>query len=201
MLLNIIIIIAGYLIGSVPPAYIVARIGKGIDIREVDNGNVGAGNVLRTLGLWQGILVGFLDGAKGFVAVWLASALNLPEIWVYATGFAALLGHCFPLYIGFRGGQGVAIVVGIFFYLAPFAAGCTLMVMILLLLAQWRVAMYRIFISTLIASPTLPVFIWLFYHSPHLVLYSLVIIIFIVIRNIAKITNLHSLLSGQKPEK
>jgi glycerol-3-phosphate acyltransferase PlsY len=220
-------------LGSFPSAYIFARVFKGVDIRDVDTGNVGAGSVMRTLGVSKGIAVGFLDAAKGFCTCWLtawvlgrpdtlslvrgtsyiwnvwilkqpelfSSAAYVPDIWVYSAGFAALLGHCFPLYIGFRGGQGVATVVGIFLYVAPLAGFCTMIVLNVLLLAQYKNALHRIFLSCLIASPTLPVFIWIFYPSLPLLVFSLIIIIFIVVRNIPRIKSRPSLMSGNWPEK
>jgi len=111
--------LAGYLCGSIPFAYIVTRRSKGVDIRKVDIGNMGAGAVIRTVGVGPGILVGVGDIAKGFAPVMLAQYLDVGLFWVYATGFAAVIGHCYPLYIGFRGGQGVATLIGVFLGIVP----------------------------------------------------------------------------------
>ena len=101
----------GYLLGSVPFGLILTRLFDAGDIRQIGSGNIGATNVLRTgrKGLAAGTLL--LDGAKGFLAVWLAW-----RWWPEAAGFAALgavLGHCFPLWLRFKGGKGVATTLGV----------------------------------------------------------------------------------------
>lgn len=101
----------GYLLGSVPFGLILTRLFDAGDIRQIGSGNIGATNVLRTgrKGLAAGTLL--LDGAKGFLAVWLAW-----RWWPEAAGFAALgavLGHCFPLWLKFKGGKGVATTLGV----------------------------------------------------------------------------------------
>ncbi len=101
----------GYLLGSVPFGLILTRVFDAGDIRQIGSGNIGATNVLRTgrRGLAAGTLL--LDGAKGFLAVWLAWRF-LPDV----AGFAALgavLGHCFPIWLRFKGGKGVATTLGV----------------------------------------------------------------------------------------
>ena len=101
----------GYLLGSVPFGLILTRVFDAGDIRQIGSGNIGATNVLRTgrKGLAAGTLL--LDGAKGFLAVWLAWRF-LPDV----AGFAALgavLGHCFPTWLRFKGGKGVATTLGV----------------------------------------------------------------------------------------
>ena len=101
----------GYLLGSVPFGLILTRVFDAGDIRQIGSGNIGATNVLRTgrKGLAAGTLL--LDGAKGFLAVWLAWRF-LPDV----AGFAALgavLGHCFPIWLRFKGGKGVATTLGV----------------------------------------------------------------------------------------
>ena len=101
-------IIIGYLLGSFPSAYIVAKLRKGIDIRDVDVHNMGAGATFRQVGIWEGLVVLFADVAKGAGAVLIAQAFGLSQLWLLGAGTAALLGHAYPIYVGFRGGQGVA---------------------------------------------------------------------------------------------
>ncbi len=201
MLFGILSTVLGYLLGSFPSAYIITKLNKGIDIREVDTGNVGAASTARVIGIGYGIFVGFLDAAKGYLAVYIAHLLGVHQFWVYAAGFAALLGHNFPVFIGFRGGQGVSTIIGIFLFLTPLAAFCTLFIIFVLLVIQYRVYLDRIFLSILVSSPTLPVFIWILYRSWELTIYSLIIIIFIMLRNIPRIKDRRSLLSGQKPQQ
>jgi len=117
--------IAGYLLGSIPFGPIFAR-AKGVDLRSVGSGNIGATNVARALGKKIGLLVLFLDALKGFAPVLaarlLVGSVRGGEIAVVATGLAAFLGHLFPLFLRFKGGKGVATALGVFLALAPLAA-------------------------------------------------------------------------------
>lgn len=178
MLLEFVAIVGGYLLGSIPTAYIVARLRKGIDIRDVDAGNMGAGAVLRQIGLWEGALVAIVDIAKGAVAILIAQALGISQPWVLAAGFAALLGHSFPVYVGFRGGQGAATVIGVFLVLAPEPMAVILLIMAIVLLIT-----RHIFSTIAIAGPLLPLLIWLFGGSLMLILFSLAVVLFILFRN------------------
>jgi glycerol-3-phosphate acyltransferase PlsY len=113
-------VVFGYLLGSVPFAHLFAR-RRGIDLREVGSGNVGATNVLRTSGAAQAVLVMCLDGAKGAVAVIVVAALTTGPATPVAAGLAAVIGHIYPVWLGFRGGKGVATAAGVFAVLAPLA--------------------------------------------------------------------------------
>lgn len=110
----------GYLLGSVPFAYLLAR-RRGIDLRHVGSGNVGATNVLRTSGTRQGVLAMLLDAAKGALAVVVAGSLAVGSATAVAAGLAAVIGHIYPVWLGFRGGKGVATAAGVFAVLAPVA--------------------------------------------------------------------------------
>jgi glycerol-3-phosphate acyltransferase PlsY len=117
--------LGGYLAGGIPFAYLITRWKTGRDIRAVGSGNVGATNVGRLLGLQYFILVFVLDFAKGVLPVLLARCLSqsvplagasyLPEV----VGFAAILGHVFPIYLGMRGGKGVSTTIGVLVSLVP----------------------------------------------------------------------------------
>lgn len=122
--------LVGYAIGAIPFGYVIPCLAKGIDIRTVGSGNIGATNVGRVLGKWWGIAVFFLDAAKGFcpaflLAPLLAHGASLVPAQV-AAGLGAILGHMFPVYIGFKGGKGVATSAGVFLGLAPLPAACAL---------------------------------------------------------------------------
>jgi len=119
LLPGILSIISGYLLGSIPTAYIVSRLRKGVDIRNVGSGNMGGANVMREIGTREGVFVGLFDIAKGAGAILIAQALNVSELWVFGAGFAALVGHSFPVFAGFRGGRGSATIIGIFLVLTP----------------------------------------------------------------------------------
>ncbi len=127
MLTPIGIVLVAYLLGSVPFGVIFAR-AKGIDIQRVGSGNIGATNVARQLGKKLGALVLLLDAAKGALPV--AAALWLaPGAWVApACALAAVVGHCFPPWLRFHGGKGVATALGVFAVLDPPALGVALLV-------------------------------------------------------------------------
>jgi len=179
ILTGILSIIIGYLLGSIPTAYIVSRIRKGIDIRTVGSGNMGGANVMREIGTHEGIFVGLVDVAKGAVAILIAQALNIPELWVFGAGFAALVGHCFPVFAGFRGGRGSATIIGIFLVLAPKA-----MLVTLALVAIPFFTTRKFMAALFIGFALLPLFIWLFEGSLMLVRYALVIDLFMLVRNL-----------------
>jgi glycerol-3-phosphate acyltransferase PlsY len=116
-MLNIILpLIIGYLLGSVSPAYILGRLLRGKDIRELGDKNAGTTNVFHTLGLRPAIICGIYDLAKGLLSMFVAYKLGSPELIIYLSGYAAILGHVFPFYLGFRGGQGSATGVAILIY-------------------------------------------------------------------------------------
>jgi len=178
MLLGFAAILIGYLLGSIPTAYIVTRLKKGIDIRDVDTGNMGAGSVMREVGRWEGAVVAIVDVAKGAAAIFIAQALGVPYPWVLGAGFAAIVGHGFPVYIGFRGGQGAATVIGVMFVLSPVVMGITIGIIAVALLFT-----HHIFVSIAITSPFLPLVIWLVEGEATLICYSLAIIAFIMFRS------------------
>lgn len=181
ILFGILSIVAGYLLGSIPTAYIVAKKRKGIDIRNVDVGNVGAGAIFRQVGFREGFLVFVVDAAKGAIAVLIAHALGLSQIWVFAAGFAALLGHCFPVWIGFKGGQGVATLIGVFAVLTPWAT-----LVILAIIGISLLLIRHLFAAIFISAPFLPLMIWVFYGSLELILYSVIIIVFIILKTMRR---------------
>jgi glycerol-3-phosphate acyltransferase PlsY len=185
MPLGIVCVVIGYLLGSIPTAYIVSRRRKGVDIRNVGSRNMGAANVMRQIGAHQGVIVGIVDVAKGAGAVLIARALDVPELWVFGAGFAALVGHNFPVFAGFRGGRGSATVIGIFFVLAPEATLVTLA-----LVAVPFFTTRKFMAALLIGFGLLPLFIWLLEGSLVLVRYALVVDLFMLIRNLPDLRRL-----------
>jgi glycerol-3-phosphate acyltransferase PlsY len=179
MLVNVAAPVIGYLLGAIPSAYVMGKWRKGIDIREVGVGNMGAGNVIREVGLMEGAVVAAADIGKGAAAIAVAQyLLGVPQAWVLGAGLAAIIGHSFPIYIGFRGGQGVATVIGIFSVLAPLATLMTLLPLGAVLLIS-----RNIFASTLVMGPLLPLVVWLVEGSTVLTLYALGIVILLVFRS------------------
>lgn len=178
-MVNVAAPVIGYLLGSIPAAYIMAKWRKGIDIREVGVGNMGAGNVIREVGLVEGAVVAVADIGKGAAAIAVAQfLLGVSQAWVLGAGLAAIMGHSFPIYIGFRGGQGVATVIGIFSVLAPLATLITLVPLGAVLLVS-----RNIFASTLVMGPLLPLVVWLVEGSTTLTLYALGIVGLLVFRS------------------
>ncbi len=121
--ISVAIVLVGYLLGSIPSAYIAGRVLKGIDIRNLGDGHVGALNVDQHLGRAAGAAVSAADIGKGYLAIWLARSLGAEPVdpVVLLSGLAVVAGHCWPIYIGFRGGGGQATTVGVFFALVPWA--------------------------------------------------------------------------------
>ncbi len=107
------IILAAYFLGSIPTAYIAGRTIKGVDIRQVGDGNMGAANAYRQLGPKVGIMVGVVDAAKGALAVVIAMAADAPQLVVLLAGAAAVFGHNWPIFLGFRGGRGESTTIGV----------------------------------------------------------------------------------------
>ena len=117
---GVIAVAVGYFLGSIPFAFLLTR-SRGIDLRDVGSRNVGAANVLRTAGVVPAIVVALLDAGKGAMAVLAARLLTDDLVIVMTAGLAAMLGHIYPVWLGFRGGKGVAAAAGVFAMLAPFA--------------------------------------------------------------------------------
>lgn len=113
------VLIAGYLLGSIPFAYLLARRHRGIDLRLAGSGNVGAANVLRTTTKKIGVSAMALDVAKGIASVLVARQIDPGGSGPAVAGIAAVLGHIYPVWLGFRGGKGVATTCGVFTILAP----------------------------------------------------------------------------------
>jgi len=117
---TIVAVLLGYLVGSVPFAFLLSR-RRGIDLRRVGSGNVGASNVLRTSGVRMAVLAMCLDAVKGAVAVLVAQRIAAGPTSPVAAGVAAIVGHIYPIWLGWRGGKGVATSAGMFAVLAPAA--------------------------------------------------------------------------------
>jgi glycerol-3-phosphate acyltransferase PlsY len=114
-----VVLIVGYLLGSIPFAYLLARRHRGIDLRLAGSGNVGAANLLRTTTKKIGVSAMALDVGKGVASVLVAQRLDPGATGPAVAGIAAVLGHIYPVWLGFRGGKGVATTCGVFAVLAP----------------------------------------------------------------------------------
>lgn len=148
-------ILLGYLAGSVPFAFLLARL-RGVDVRFAGSGNVGAANVLRTTGAWRGVIVMGLDMLKGMSAVVMAQGVSSSGSLIALSGAAAVVGHIYPVWLRFHGGKGVAVAAGVFTMLSP---GATATAALLFLAIAW-VTRY-ISLASIAATLALPPAAWI----------------------------------------
>jgi len=152
------ILAIAYLLGSIPFGYILVRIFRKEDIRATGSGNIGATNVARSGAKGLGLLTLLLDLLKGVAAVLIAKCFapgtpGFPSDLAVAAGIAAVLGHVFPVWLGFKGGKGVATALGVFLALAPLAALCALGVFVVVFAITRYVSL-----ASILAAVMLPVF-------------------------------------------
>lgn len=176
---GIIAVIIGYLLGSIPFAYIAARLIKGVDIRRVGGGNVGALNIMREIGTVAGWAVLLADMGKGVLAVLIAQWLGVSLIFVFVAGLAAVVGHSWPVFLGFKGGRGAATALGVLLALAPveFAISFAIMVVVVLITSNFRLAIG-------VGLVFLPLIIWWFGGETSLITYSVALPLLLGLRNI-----------------
>jgi len=130
MLRDIALILGGYLLGSIPFAFLITKAVTGRDIRFEGEGNVGARNVLHVAGPMPGLLTVLLDGAKGAAAYWLAETWGSGNVTLYLTGAALLVGHGFPVWLSWRGGKGLAAAAGFLLQMWPWSLLATLVILV-----------------------------------------------------------------------
>ena len=154
----IFVMIGSYVLGSLPFGLLIARWWAGIDVREHGSGNIGATNIYRVVGKPAGALVFILDVLKGYLPPVTAAALQLNEWWVVSAGFAAILGHNFSPFLGFKGGKGVSTGLGVLFGVA-WKAGLTAW-------AVWGIVLAVsgfVSLGSIVAAAILPGLTWFFY--------------------------------------
>ena len=180
-------IISAYLIGSFPTAYIIARLRKGIDIREIGTRNLGAMNVFYKVGFAWGLLVLAVDIGKGAAAVALARFLGVPMAVEFLAGAAVVLGHAFTIFLKFRGGRGGATRIGILIFLMPwgipFYAGTFGLA---LLITRFPTLSYSL------AFLCFPFVGWLIYHSWELAVFSVGLLLLPLTKYIPRIIEMRS---------
>jgi glycerol-3-phosphate acyltransferase PlsY len=156
--------VAAYLIGSIPFGILLAKMFGGVDVRKAGSGNIGATNVARVAGPLPGILTLVLDALKGVAAVWLAARFaNDSAMWMTLAGLSALIGHCFPVWLRFHGGKGVATAAGMFLALCWPAALGAIGVFILVVLFSRFVSLGSV--SAAAAMPLLIYLLWAPHHA------------------------------------
>lgn len=188
---DVLIVLGGYLLGSVPFGYLLPLLVRGEDVRSRGSGNVGASNVWRVYGRSLGVPVALLDVAKGFVPALVG--LELGGDWVgILAGTAAMVGHARPLFLGFsKGGKMVATAGGVAFALAPLAAaGC--LVAWLIVFAAFRYAS----VSSMVAALALPLLCYAFGSSWPVIVFASVAAVGVLVLHRQ---NIRRLLSGTEP--
>jgi glycerol-3-phosphate acyltransferase PlsY len=155
------VLLGAYLLGSIPSAYIVGRIFARVDIRRIGDGNMGARNAYRTIGRLPGLIVVLADVGKGGLAVIMARDLGQTETAVLLAGLCVVLGHDLPIFLGFRGGQGMATILGVVGVLFPVLSGIALILILvtLLLTRNWD-------LSCAVGCVAMLVVLWLSGESP-----------------------------------
>jgi acyl phosphate:glycerol-3-phosphate acyltransferase len=144
-----VVVIGSYLVGAIPMGYLLGRAIKHVDIRDYGSGMIGATNVLRVLGTRYFVLTMFLDALKGYVPTMAAWYLFHTHDMQVAAGIAAVLGHDYPIYIGFRGGRGVATSFGVYAALAmPLAVGMVALGIFIVLALRYMSVMSLITVPT-----------------------------------------------------
>lgn len=151
-----------YLLGSIPFGYLIVRWTRGIDVRSTGSGSIGATNVMRNLGVLGFVVTFLLDVGKGLAAVLLAARMSghNPN-WIAVAAVFAVLGHCFPVWLAFRGGKGVATGVGVFLALAPVQVGLVL-VIFAAIVGIWR----YISLGSILATAAFPFLVHFMSHAP-----------------------------------
>jgi acyl phosphate:glycerol-3-phosphate acyltransferase len=160
---------AAYFLGSIPFGLLLAKLFGGGDVRKAGSGNIGATNVARVVGPLAGVLTLVFDTAKGIAAVWLAERFTGGSAMsMMIAAFAVLLGHCFPVWLKFKGGKGVATALGVFLALCPMAAVSALLLFVLCV-AYWRYVSLGS-VAAAAAMPLLIYFLWAPGHAPPIVI-------------------------------
>src|SRR6266705_770391 len=193
----ILIPFAAYLLGAVPFGLLLAKLFGGADVRTSGSGNIGATNVARVVGPLAGILTLVFDTAKGAAAVWLAGRItNESATWMMAAAFTVLLGHCFPVWLKFKGGKGVATALGVFLALCPLAAVVALLLFVLCV-AYWRYVSLGS-VAAAAAMPLLIYFLWAPHHAPPIIVDvgTLAIALLVIYKHDG---NLQRLVEGTEP--
>ena len=180
------IVLLGYFIGSIPFALVLARY-RGLDLRKIGSGNLGAANVLRASGATAGVVVAVLDIGKGALSVLLVDQLSDGPALPAMAGLAAIVGHIYPIWLRFRGGKGVATACGVFAVLTPLAAAPAFAIFI----ATVWITRY-ISLGSVIASVVLPPVAYVTGSPPPVVASAVAASILIVFRHRSNLARLAS---------
>jgi glycerol-3-phosphate acyltransferase PlsY len=204
MLLTIAALLISYLVGSIPNAYLFGKLLKGIDIRTVGSGNVGATNALRALGKRAGITVLLLDILKGFATViFLGNFFSDKALWLpvqnlrILMGLACICGHNWTIFLQFKGGKGIATAFGVLIGISLKISGLSSVLGLLILVWFFVFFAFRIVsLASICSAIALPVFSFLFNLPRFFIYLSLLLCGFVILRHKA---NLIRIFQGQEP--
>ena len=157
MPVELFIALFGYLLGSVPTGLLLAKLFSKVDPRKVGSKNIGATNIFRTAGKGLGILTLVGDVLKGMIPIGIAIQLNVSDLWLAGVGLSTFLGHVFPIFLGFRGGKGVATALGVYLVVSPIAVFIEFL-LFAGLVWKWR----YISLGSITCALTIPIFIAFF---------------------------------------
>ena len=186
MLPEIALVIASYILGSVPTGLLLGK-ALGVDIRDAGSGNIGATNVYRTLGRKVGIATLLCDCLKGLIPVLAARWIGLPDIWVAAVGFAAFFGHVYTIFLRFKGGKGVATALGVFLGASPLAVLAAIGVFALVIW-KWR----YVSLASITAAAAMPLFVAIIDGRPLITAMTLLIAAIVIWKHHENIIRLKS---------
>ena len=180
--------VLGHLCGSVPSGLWIVKALHGIDIRDYGSKNIGTTNVFRTVGPKTAVMVLLADAFKGIAAVWLVSTYFHNPLLDVITALGALLGHNYSVFLGFKGGKGVATALGLLIFLMPKVALGSFVVWLVLVLATRYVSL-----GSIVAAVVTPVLAWYLEYPLAYVVFATIAAFFVVVRHKE---NIHRLLTG-----
>jgi glycerol-3-phosphate acyltransferase PlsY len=192
VIVELVLVVLAYLVGSIPFAYIFVRWATGRDVRLEGSGNVGATNALRSAGWKVGVSVTVLDIAKGSLAVWMMMVFNPESAWLAASMLAVVCGHCFPPWLLFSGGKGVATGLGAFLVIAPLSALAALGVWLVMLAAfRW------VSLASMTATASFPVLLRVVDRPDWVTLVAVAAAAVLII--VRHHSNIRNLIAGEEP--
>jgi len=161
-MIPLMVVLIAYCLGAIPFGYLLVKFKTGTDVRTAGSGNIGATNVMRTTGRGAGILTLILDIAKGYTAVWIAGRLSEGDVlWTSVAAVTVMLGHAYPVFLGFKGGKAVASVVGAFLCLTPTALAVEIIIFVVMVVSTRHISM-----GSIVAAATLPLAVFLVARAP-----------------------------------
>ncbi|MPL60331.1 Glycerol-3-phosphate acyltransferase [bioreactor metagenome] len=184
------VIAIAYLIGSIPNGLVVGRLVGGVDLRKFGSKNIGATNAFRVLGPWPALVVFLTDAAKGVAGVYLGGYLLGTPLALLAGGIASIAGHNWSIFLGFKGGRGVATGLGVIAMLSPKVT--------IVVFAIWALIVYftrYVSLGSIVAAAFVPVMMWLFGEITEFLIFGIIAALFVIARHRP---NIERLLKGEE---